>query len=82
MPTVLPTVGRRAPAKKTGLGPLRPTVGNTVGITTPLSVRYPINLRGDLLAGGEEHERAGPPLERKTKKDLHIRFTTRPISPS
>ena len=26
MPTVLPTVGRRAPTKTPGLGPLRPTV--------------------------------------------------------
>ena len=33
-PTVLPTVGRRAPTKKLGLGALGPTVGNTVGSTT------------------------------------------------
>ena len=44
IPTVLPTVGRRAPTKKTGLGPLRPTVGNTFGITTPFSIRYPIKV--------------------------------------
>jgi hypothetical protein len=33
--------------KKKGLRPLRPTVGNTVGITltTPLSVHYPIKAR-------------------------------------
>ena len=41
MLTVLPTEGRRAP-KTTGLGLLRPIVGNTVGLTTTLSDRYPI----------------------------------------
>jgi hypothetical protein len=43
-PTVLTSVGRR------GLGgllrkPLRPTVGNTEGLTAPFSVRYPIKIR-------------------------------------
>ena len=40
MPTVLPSEGRRA--KTPGLGSLRPTVGNTVGTTTPFSARYPL----------------------------------------
>ena len=43
MPTVVPTVGRRAPTKNLGLGLLRPTEDNTVGITAPYSVYYPIN---------------------------------------
>ena len=35
MPTVVPTVGRRSPTKKTCLRPLRPTIGNTAGRTPP-----------------------------------------------
>jgi len=42
MPTVLPLVDRRDPYIKTSQEPLRPTVGNTVGINTPFSVRHPI----------------------------------------
>ena len=40
MPTVLPTVGRRVPTKTPGLGPLRPSIGNTLGINTLFSVHY------------------------------------------
>ena len=43
VPTTLAREGRRAPTKTPGPGPLRPTVGNTIGRTTPLSVRYIIN---------------------------------------
>ena len=35
MLAILPWVGRRAPAKIHGPGPLQPTVGNTAGTTTP-----------------------------------------------
>jgi len=42
MPTVLPTVGHRAPTKDLGVGPLRHTAGNTVGKTTPFSACHPI----------------------------------------
>ena len=44
MPTVLHTVGWRAPKKSSGLGLLRPTLGNTVGTTTPFSDRYPVEV--------------------------------------
>ena len=44
MLTVLPTVGGKAPTKNPGLGRLRPTVGKIVGITTPFSTNYPLNL--------------------------------------
>ena len=43
-PTVLSAVGRRAPRNKTGIGILRPTVGNTVCTTTPFPVRCPIRM--------------------------------------
>jgi hypothetical protein len=36
--------GRRPPRKFPCLGPLRPTVGSTLGITTLFSVHYPINV--------------------------------------
>jgi len=45
VPTALPEVGRRAPSTTLGLGPLRPTAGNTVGIATPISVTRPIQPR-------------------------------------
>jgi len=44
MPMVLPTVGRRAPAKKPGIGPLWPAEGNPVGTPTPFSVHHPVNV--------------------------------------
>ena len=43
-PAVLSAVGRRAPRNKTGIGILRPTVGNTVCTTTPFPVRCPIRM--------------------------------------
>ena len=44
MPAVLPTVGRWAVWENPGLGPLRPTVGNTGGTITPFPVRCPVPL--------------------------------------
>ena len=44
MPTVLPTVGHRGPRPGVFLGALRPTLGNTVGITTPFSVHGPVHV--------------------------------------
>jgi hypothetical protein len=38
---LLPTVGCRDPRETPGLGPLRPTLGYAVDITTPFSVHYP-----------------------------------------
>ena len=56
MLTALPTVGRRDPTKTAGLGPVRPTVGSTVGITTSFSSRYPISIKGPSQRG----DSAGP----------------------
>ena len=47
MLTVLPAVGRKAPAKKTGLEPLPRTVCNTVRITAPFLKRA-TTFRADL----------------------------------
>jgi len=44
MPAVLSTVDCRAPTKDPGVGPLQPTVGNTVGVNAPLSVRRPVGV--------------------------------------
>jgi hypothetical protein len=43
----MPT-NKLGPTNKPGLGPLRPTVGNTAGTTTPFSVHYPINMVASL----------------------------------
>jgi hypothetical protein len=51
MPAVLPTAGCRNPTKKTGLGSLRPTVGNTESMTTPVSLRCNIT---EICSGSEE----------------------------
>ena len=44
MPAILPAAGRRAPTENRGIGHLRPMVGDTVGINTPFSSRYPVKL--------------------------------------
>ena len=44
MPTVLHTVSRRAPEPILFVGALRPTVGNTVGITILFSAHDPMSL--------------------------------------
>jgi len=43
-PTVLPTVGRRAPRPSVLVGALRPTVNNTVKETIPFPGRFPMRL--------------------------------------
>ena len=43
VPTVLPTAGLRDSRPGFFVGAPRPTVGNTVDITTPLSARYPMS---------------------------------------
>ena len=43
MPMKLPTVGCRGPRSRFVVGVLRPTVGRTVGITTPFLVHHPMN---------------------------------------
>ena len=44
LPTVLPTLGCRDPTPGVFIGALQPLVGNTVGIASPVSVHYPINM--------------------------------------
>ena len=61
-PTVLPTVGLRGlrggPTKHQVLGALRPTVGNTVGLTTRFSGSYPVSV--DVESGLPGSARWGP----------------------
>ena len=60
MPTVSPTVGRRAPTKTTGLKPLGPTAGNAVDTTSPFSAHFPhenVNHRSAQPALSCPHER-------------------------
>ena len=52
MSWVLPSGGgRKGPRPGVSVEALRPTVGNTVAITTPLSVHYPKNLLGGAILG-------------------------------
>ena len=58
MPAVSPTVGRSAPAKTTGLGPLQPTVGSTEGINF---LNYPLNTGGTTSKYSFHHFEPGRP---------------------
>ena len=62
---VLPTVGRGAPTTIPGPGSLQPLSGKTVGITTPVSVRYPVSI-------GSEGNGLGTGLYRRRNYPIFI----------